>query len=197
MLMLNPYLVWISSRMCFSCVHAANDSHNSDQFVAQIFHEDLAPVCDIFEVEQTPFTSYEEELPNQHFKSAFLVDMDLHSLEIVEQQEIYKSENDLLEQEREKTSHVQDILSHFKQPNEKYQECFVALNGCETYDLNELFQGEHEEYNLINNADVIQQQLCLLNQLEAFHEFQDRITNWMDSYFSKIPKVVSFSMIII
>jgi hypothetical protein len=37
--------------------------------------------------------------------------MDLHSPEIVEQQEIYKSENDLLEQEREKTSHVEDILS--------------------------------------------------------------------------------------
>jgi hypothetical protein len=96
-----------------------------------------------------------------------------------------------------KTSHVEDILSQFEQPDEQYQECFVALNGCEAYDLNELFQGEHEEYNLINNADLIQQQLCLLNQLEAFHEFQDPITSWMDSYFSKIPKVVSFSMIII
>jgi hypothetical protein len=58
---------------------AANDSHDCDQFVAQIFHEYLAPVCDIFEVEQTPFTSYEEELPNPHFKSSFIVDMDLHS----------------------------------------------------------------------------------------------------------------------
>jgi hypothetical protein len=79
----------------------------------------------------------------------------------------------------------------------KYPECFVSLNGCEAFDLNELFQGEHEEYNLINNADLIQQQLCLLNQLEAFHEFQDPITSWMDSCFSKTPKVVSFSMIII
>jgi hypothetical protein len=81
---------------------AANDSHDCDRFVAQIFHEYLAPVCDIFEVEQTPFISYEEELPNPHFKSSFIVDMDLHSPEIVEQQEIYKSENDLLEQERKK-----------------------------------------------------------------------------------------------
>ena len=65
------------------------------------------------------------------------------------------------------------------------------------YDLNELFQGEHEEYNLINNSYLIQQQLCLLNQLEAFHEFQDPIASWMDSYFSKISNVVSFCMIII
>jgi hypothetical protein len=83
------------------CVRdATNDSHDCDQFVAQIFHEYLAHVCDIFEVEQTPFTSYEEELPNPHFKSAFIVDMDLNSPKIVEQQEIYKSGNDLLEQER-------------------------------------------------------------------------------------------------
>jgi len=105
------------------CVRdAANDSHDCDQFVAQNFHEYLAHVCDIFEVEKTPFTSYEEELPNQHFKSSFIVDMDLHSLEIVEQQETYKFENDLLEQEREKTGHVEDILSHFKKPDEQYQE---------------------------------------------------------------------------
>ena len=47
------------------CVRdATNDSDHCDQFVSQNFHEYLALVCDIFEVEQTPFTSYEGELPN-------------------------------------------------------------------------------------------------------------------------------------
>jgi hypothetical protein len=79
--------------------HPTNDSHGYDQFVAKTFHEYLSPVCDIFEVEQTPFTSYEKEIPNQDFKSSFIVDIDFHSPEIVEQQEIYKSKNDLLEHE--------------------------------------------------------------------------------------------------
>jgi hypothetical protein len=81
--------------------------------------------------------------------------------------------------------------------DQQFQGDLLAPAYYEAYDLNELFQGEHEEYNLINNADLIQQQLCLLNQLEAFHEFQDPIASWMDSYFSKISNVVSFSMIII
>jgi hypothetical protein len=102
------------------CVHdATNDSPDYNQFVAQIFHEDLSHVYDIFEVEQTPFTGYEEELPNQHLKSSSIVDVDFHSLEIIEKQEIYKSRNDIMEQEQGKTSHVEDILFHFKQQDEQ------------------------------------------------------------------------------
>jgi hypothetical protein len=81
--------------------------------------------------------------------------------------------------------------------DQRFQGDLLAPFYYETYNLNELFQGEHEEYNIINNADLIQQQLCLLNQLEAFHEFQDLIASWMDSYFSKISNVVIFSMNII
>jgi hypothetical protein len=117
--------------------------------------------------------------------------------EIVEQQEIYKSEDDILELERGKTSNAEDIPIHFKQQDEKYQEYFVSLYGCESHDFHESFQRGQEQLSLVYNAYLTQQQLCPLNQLEAFHEFQDPIARWMDSYFSKIPKVESFSMIII
>jgi hypothetical protein len=60
--------------------------------------------------------------------------------EIVEQQEIYKSGDDILELERGKTSNVEDIPILFKQQDEQYHEYFVALYGCESHDFHELFQ---------------------------------------------------------
>jgi hypothetical protein len=49
--------------------------------------------------------------------------------EIVEQQEIYKSEDDILELEQGKTNNAEDISFHFKQQDEQYQEYFVSLYG--------------------------------------------------------------------
>ena len=49
--------------------------------------------------------------------------------EIVEQQEIYKSEDDILELKWGKTSNAEDI------PNEKYQEYFVSLYACESHEF--------------------------------------------------------------
>jgi hypothetical protein len=64
----------------------------------------------------------------------------MHSPEIIEQQEIYESGNDIIEKEQGKTIHVEDILFHFKQQDEQCQEFFAALNGCESHDFHELFQ---------------------------------------------------------
>jgi hypothetical protein len=51
------------------------------------------------------------------------------SSEIVEEQEIYKSEDYILELERGKTSNVEDMPIHFKELDKQYQEYFVALYG--------------------------------------------------------------------
>jgi hypothetical protein len=59
---------------------------------------------------------------------------------IVEQQEIYKPEDDILEVERGKTSNAKDISIHLKQQDEQYQEYFYALYGCESHDFHEPFQ---------------------------------------------------------
>jgi hypothetical protein len=60
-----------------------------------------------------------------------------------------------------------------------------------------LFQQRHEQLSLVYNVNLTQQWIFPLNQLEDFHEFQDLIARWMDYYFYKIPKVESFTMIII
>jgi hypothetical protein len=60
--------------------------------------------------------------------------------EIVEQHEIYKSEDDILELEQGQTNNAGDIPIHFKQQDELYQGCFVSLYGCESHEFHELFQ---------------------------------------------------------
>jgi hypothetical protein len=62
----------------------------------------------------------------------------LHS-EIVEQKEIYKSKDGILELERGKTSNAEDIPVHFKQKYGQYQEYFAAFYG-ESHDFHEPFQ---------------------------------------------------------
>jgi hypothetical protein len=160
------------------------------KFFMKIYHL----VYDLFEVEQTPFTGYEGELPNQHFKSSSIVDVDLHSPEIIEQQEIYKSGNDILEQEQEKTSNVEDILFHFKQQDEQYQECFVSLNGCESHEFHELFQRGQEQPSLVHIVDFKQQRLSLLDQPESPHVLDDPISDWMDSVSTGVSNIVVVGM---
>jgi hypothetical protein len=77
--------------------------------------------------------------------------------EIVEQHEIYKSEDDILEIEQGKTINVQEIPIHFKQQDVQYQECFSSLYGCESHEFHELFQRGQEKLDLVYNADLTQQ----------------------------------------
>jgi hypothetical protein len=155
-----------------SCIIlGGSDSHCYDTSIVLCSHKDL------INYEESDVECHEQFFP-------------LPS-EIVEQHEIYESEDDILELERGKTSNAEDIL------NEQYQEYFSALYGCESHEFHKPFQRGWEQPNLVYNAYLTQQQLCHLNQLEAFYELQDPITRWMDSYFFKIPKVASFSTTII
>jgi hypothetical protein len=63
-----------------------------------------------------------------------------HPSEIVEQHEIYKSKDDILELERGKTSNAEDIPIHFKQHDEQHREYFSSLSGCESHEFHEPFQ---------------------------------------------------------
>jgi hypothetical protein len=101
--------------------------------------------------------NYEESDVESHEKVSPL------PYEIVEQQEIYKSEDDILELERGKTSNAKDITIHFKQQDEQYQEYFVALYGCESHDFHEMFQRGQEQQILVYNSYLTQQQICPLN----------------------------------
>ena len=60
--------------------------------------------------------------------------------EIVEQQEIYKSKDDIMELEQGQTNNAGDIPIHFKQQDEQYQEYFDALYGCESHEFHDPFQ---------------------------------------------------------
>jgi hypothetical protein len=97
-----------------------SDSHCYDTSVVLCSHKDL------INYEESDVEGHEHVFPPPY--------------EIVEQQEIYKFEDDTLELEQGQASNAGDIPIHFKQQDERYQGCFATLYGCESHEFNELFQ---------------------------------------------------------